>query len=63
MVIARGEVVTVMTMVFAPLQDIAVHVVQAPAISWEAGHLDGLLAISARETVSINVISVVVRAC
>ena len=60
MVIARGEVVTVMPVVFAPLPHIAVHVMQAPAVGREAGHLGGLLAISALGAVSINVIAVVV---
>ena len=47
-------------MVFAPLPHIAVHVVQAPAIGREAGHVDGLLSIRALGAVSINVSAVVV---
>ena len=60
LVITRGEVVTVMPMVFAPLPHIAVHIVQAPAIGRKAGHLNSLLAISALGAISINVIAVVV---
>ena len=60
LVIARGEVVTVMPVVLAPLPDIAVHVVQAPAIGRQAGHLAGLLAIGALGAVCIYKITVVV---
>ena len=56
LVIARGEVVTVMPVVLAPLPDIAVQVVQAPAVAREAGHFGGLLSISALGARSINVI-------
>ena len=47
LVIARGEVLTFMPMVFAPLPHVAVHIMEAPAIGREAGHLACLLAIGA----------------
>ena len=60
LVIVRGEVVTLMPVVLAPLIHIAVHIVQAPAIGREAGHVDGLLAVGALGAASINIIAVVV---
>ena len=47
MVIARGAVVIVMSVVFAPLPHITVHVMEAPAIGREAGYLRSLLSINA----------------
>ena len=60
LVIARGEVVTVMPVVFAPLPHIAVQIMQARAVGREAGHFNGLLAVGVLGAVCIAVITVVV---
>ena len=70
MVIARGAVVIVMSVIFAPLPHITVHVMEAPAIGREDGYLRSLLSINALgakavgavgEMAVVGVIAIVIR--
>ena len=55
-----SPLVAVMPMIFAPLIHIAMHVVEAPGIGREAGHLDGLVAEAALGAICIAIIAIVI---